>query len=415
MANLIEALKETNRWWSGQLELDYKDREIYPDLRRFLPERQIIALTGLRRVGKTTLMLRLAKEWAGPRENVVYFSFDDFRDVRIADVLKAYSELMGKDLDEGAYLILLDELQKVRGWEEQVKRIYDNRRNFKIIISGSESLFIRKGSRESLAGRFFEFRVGQLSFREFLGFRGAEVKNMRLQEAELAALFRRYLLTNGFPELIDSDVQVIRKYLKEGIIQKAVYRDIPQIMPVGEPAIMESILNIIMKDPGQMLNMEELAGEMGISRQTVSLYLDYLEKSYLIRKLYNFSASARKTERKLKKYYPAIISPDLIEKSEWGKVIETAAVVSSGAEFFWRDAYKREVDIVLAGKELLPIEVKSGKAETKNLLFFMEKFKAGRGFVLTTEEEDNIVSSGRKITVVPLWKWLLQSQSSKKD
>ena len=61
--NIIEALKQTNKWWKGKFVLDYKNREVYNQIRKFLPERQIIALTGLRRVGKTTLMLKIVKDY----------------------------------------------------------------------------------------------------------------------------------------------------------------------------------------------------------------------------------------------------------------------------------------------------------------------------------------------------------------
>jgi uncharacterized protein len=401
---LKDALIETNKWWTGKFTLDYKEREIYPELEKFFAERQILALIGMRRVGKTTLMLRLAQNWiesGHDAKRLLYFSFDDFRNVRIDEVLDAYTKLMEVDLGSGKYLILLDELQKVDGWAEQLKRIYDNKKNIKIIISGSESLFIRKGSRESLAGRFYEFQIGPLTFKEFLAFRGVEVKNLNLQEKELSALFRKYILCNGFPEIIDSEETVIKKYLKEGIIEKAVYRDIPQIMPVSEPAILESLFKLIMTAPGQMSSMGELAGELGISRQTVSQYLDYLEKSFLIKKLYNFSGNARKTERKLKKYYPTVF----LKGIEEGALLETAAVLGCNAEFFWRDPSKREVDIVLDGR---PIEVKSGKIETNNLLYFMEKYGVNEGFVLTWELEEKIGPKGKHVIVKPLWKWLLE-------
>jgi hypothetical protein len=409
MTNITEALRETNKWWSGKFELEYKERELHDELKSYLPERQIIALTGMRRVGKTTLMLRLAEDWVqkNGQKNLLYFSFDDFRDVSITDVLKSYADLMDMDLDNGNYLILLDELQKIKGWEEQVKRIYDNHRNFKIIISGSESLFIRKGSRESLAGRFFEFKVNPLTFKEFLQFKRVRAENIKLQEQELSFLFKRYLLTNGFPEIIDSKKEVVEKYLKEGIIEKAIYRDIPSIVPISEPAILESLLNIVMKDPGEIINMEELAGELGISRQTVSLYLDYLEKSFLIRKLYNFSKNARKTERRLKRYYPAIIGPTLVEKGDWSKVLETAAVLSLGAEFFWRGAHKREVDIILTEEDVVPVEIKSGKIETSNINYFMDKYKLKNGYILTKEKESELTLEGKHISIMPLWKWLL--------
>ncbi|MCX7766754.1 MAG: DUF4143 domain-containing protein [Candidatus Sumerlaeia bacterium] len=147
----------------------------------------------------------------------------------------------------------------------------------------------------------------------------------------------------------------------------------PQNFPVRDVEILENLFNIILADPGEMINLINLANEIGVSRQTTSLYLDYLEKSFLVKKLYNFSRSIRKTFRKLKKYYPAIISPKLIEQGAWGKVLETAMVLQRNADFLWRDAYKNEVDIVLTNKHIFPIEVKSGeKIDTRSLERFMK-------------------------------------------
>jgi len=71
-----------------------------------------------------------------------------------------------RSFTEGKYLLLLDEIQKVSNCDDQLKRIYDvSRKNIKIIVSGSESLLIRKKSKETLAGRMFDFKVEPLSFK----------------------------------------------------------------------------------------------------------------------------------------------------------------------------------------------------------------------------------------------------------
>ena len=129
-----------------------------------------------------------------------------------------------------------------------------------------------------------------------------------------------------------------------------------------------------------------------------------MEKSFLNRKLYNFSKNVRKTERKLKKYYPAIMS----SKVERGKMLETAMVLRLDAEFFWRDVYKNEVDIVLNHDKVVPVEVKSGKVEIRGLLRFMEKFKVKKGFVVSLKEEKKIKQKGKLIEVIPAWKFLLE-------
>jgi len=173
---IIEALEDSNKWWRGKFEIEFKPREIYEEIKHFLKSRQIIALTGLRRVGKTTIILKIAEEYTKKidAKNILYFSFDDFRNVQIRDIMNIYARVMDKDFNIGHYLLLFDEIQKLENWEEQVKRVYDNFKNIRLILSGSESLFIRKKSRESLAGRFFEFKVKPLNFREYLNFKGIQ-------------------------------------------------------------------------------------------------------------------------------------------------------------------------------------------------------------------------------------------------
>lgn len=409
--NIIEALKETNKWWKNTFRFEYKNREIYTRIRKFLTTKQILALTGLRRVGKTTLMLKIIQDKLDSgfdKENIVYFSFDDFMNIKIKEVVNAYARLMNKNLDKGNYLFLFDETQKIEGWEEQIKRIYDNYSNFKIIISGSESLFIRKKARESLAGRFFEFKVNLLSFTEFLNFKDIKIKNISLYKEELIKAFNEYILCNGFPEIINSDNEIIQKYTKENIIERTIYKDIPQIFPIRDVAILENIFNIILFDPGEIINLNSLAKDLNTSRQTVSIYLDYLEKSFLIRKVYNFSKNIRKTERKLKKYYPAIISYKLIQKEEFGKILETAMVLQLGAEFFWRDVYKHEVDIILVKNKIIPVEIKSGnKFDVRSLLIFMEKFRIKKGFIISLDKERKIRQKGKLIEIIPVYKFLM--------
>ena len=173
------------------------------------------------------------------------------------------------------------------------------------------------------------------------------------------------------------------------------------------------MLNIIMDEPGQVINIQEIAKELQVSRRTASKYLSYLEWSFLSIKLYNFSRSRRKTERKLKKYYPALIAPEILFKDDRfyrSQVFEWLMVKLFGAEFFWRDAYKNEVDMVLGKKVAIPVEVKYGKIDVHGLLSFMSKFNVDRGYVLSYADEQIIRSGRRIIKVVPAFKALLDKK-----
>ncbi|MBI2138369.1 ATP-binding protein, partial [Candidatus Woesearchaeota archaeon] len=240
-------------------------------------------------------------------------------------------------------------------------------------------------------------------------FRGKKYENKELYREELLREFTGYLCCSGFPEMAGKSPDVVKKYIKELVIEKIIYKDIPAIFHVEEPAILESLYSMILEDPGEIVEIDSVANDLTISRQTASLYLSYLEQSFLIKKLYNYSRNARKTQRKLKKYYPTILSPALVEKSDkFGKVFEAAMVIQLQSDFFWRDTYKNEVDAIkVVDGQVIPVEIKVKDVEVKPLLVFMRKFKIKEGIVLTYEAKGTITKGGFKIEVVPFYEYFL--------
>lgn len=418
MPSIKEILVELNPWWKEKFTLDYKDREILRQIQKFLVLRQILAFTGLRRVGKTTLMLKIIRDSIQSGfspQNITYFSFDEFRDADIRDLIKTFEMMMNKDYKEEKHLLLLDEIQKLEGWEDQLKGIYDAYgQNVKIIISGSESLFIRRKSKETLAGRIFEFKIDPLTFKEFLAFKKIHYKPVEIHERELMRLFNEFTMSLGFPEMVNvKEKEVIKKYIKESIVEKIIYRDVANLYKIKDISFLESLFNILMEDPGQLIEISSLSQHMNITRQTLTNYLKYLEDSFLIRKLYNFSKSRRKVERKLKKYYSAVISPSLLFKEDdhsRSKVFEWLIVNQLNAEFFWRDPYKNEVDIIKAEKKIIPIEIKYGRIEYKGLLAFMRKFKVQEGYIVSFDEEKKQDINGKSVHIIPAYKFLLETE-----
>ncbi|HCS48502.1 MAG TPA: hypothetical protein DIW61_09705 [Candidatus Aminicenantes bacterium] len=222
-------------------------------------------------------------------------------------------------------------------------------------------------------------------------------------------------INSGLPECTSvqclmvgvKDAEIIRKYIKESIVEKVIYRDIPNLFRIKEISVLESLLTLFMDDPGQIIDLASLANDLKISRQTLSLYLSYLEQSFLVRKLHNFAGSRRKVERKLKKIYPAVVSPVLLFKEDdhsRSRVFESSVVNQLNSEFFWRDPYKNEVDVILDGPSPLPIEIKYGKIETGGVRAFMKKFKVSEAIIISRDKEYVQDSRGQKISVVPAFK-----------
>lgn len=408
-----------NPWWKNHLSFDFKQRDISLELDKFIPEPQIIAITGIRRVGKTTYLLsvidKLIKMGTNP-EAILFVSFDELKNQRIRDILEVYEFIIENKKFTKTYLFL-DEIQKLKDWENQIKAIYDEHKlknDLKIFISGSESLFIRKKSKETLAGRIFEFKMNPLSFKEYLNFKNKQYKNIQLYDKELLIDFNNHLLTQGFPEMINyTDYSIFKKYTTE-IIEKIIFGDIAKQFKVTNLQALESITRIISNNPGQLLDQTDLGAEIKVVRQVVSNYLKYLEESYLIKKQYNYSNNFRKTERKLKKYYPTILSPEIILDEDYlskSKVFETFIITQLNSSFFWRDAYKNEVDMIFEkNKQIIPIEIKYGKIETTGLDKFMFNYKIDIGYIISYNTEKEIKKDNKIIYVVPAYKFLLNKE-----
>ena len=412
MTDVKEMLIEFNPWWKKTPFLEFKPRVIYNEIKKFHYLPQMTALTGLRRVGKSTLLLKVIQDAIAGGMNsksILYFSFDEFKDVEINEIVKAFNELTEKDISTEKTILLFDEIQKLKDWENKIKTIYDlYKGKTKIYLSGSESLFVKTKSKETLAGRIFYFEIETLSFKEFLNFKGKKFELIKLYQKELLAEFKNFILCQGFPELVNiTDKQVIQKYLQEGIVEKIIFKDIPTAYSVKDTAILESLLKLIMEEPGQIIDMRTLASQLGTTRQTISNYFSLLERAFLIRKLYNYSSNKRKSERKMKKYYPAIITPRLTFKEDslnQSKVLECMVVNNLNTEFFWRDQYKNEVDIILTEPSLIPVEVKFSETKSKSLELFIKKFNTQKGFIITQNKE---VKTQDKIEVVSAFNYLL--------
>jgi len=406
-------LKETNPWWkeAGFKLEKYSQRDIFAQVEKFLPLPQIIALVGLRRTGKTTLILRIIEIYLKqlPWKNILYFSFDDFSALDIEDIFAAYQDIFPEiNLKKERFLLCFDEIQKLDNWQDKLKRSYDMYPNAKMIISGSESLFIRKGIKESLAGRIFEFKVAQLNFKEYLSFTQNEkfIANMELYEEDLIRAYRYFLKTNGFPELVNvDDGMIIHKYLRETVIDKILFKDIPQLFKVRNVEMAGEILDLIMFSPGRIIDVTSLSRELGLSRQAVSAYLDYLEKAFLIKKVYNFSKNLRRQKRALKKYYPAVIFPQIVEE-KFPVCFENSFIWQSDARFFYRDACQNEVDMVLIdkAKKIIPVEIRSGNIDFKGLKYFLKKYKLKQGLVISLDNQ----RKQENIKIIPFYKYLLE-------
>src|SRR3989344_2671341 len=267
-------LEEFNHWWTSEkvdtdLALPFK-RDIYLEIEKHLDKRFILALVGLRRVGKTTTMYQLIQKLIEAninKTNILFFSFDEVS-VKLSDVLEAYKEIHSKDLRAEKTYIFLDEIQKCEGWENELKKYYDLYPKIKFIISGSESIFIRKKTKETLAGRIFEFNLSTFSFREYLRFNNVEENEFKY-ETKVKPFFKKFAEKGGFPETFSFETDKdFKEYIKSLVVDKIVYKDIPKLFELKDPDFLKVLLELISSNPGMYIDYQSLSRQFEKDRRT---------------------------------------------------------------------------------------------------------------------------------------------------
>jgi predicted AAA+ superfamily ATPase len=408
-----EDVERFNEWWftgkvRGELALPFK-RHAFSRIVQSLGERQILVVTGLRRVGKTTLLYQVVErllETVPPRD-VFYFSFEDAL-FSPKEVLEFYEkQVLRKPFeDAGRVYVFFDEIQYIKGWPGVLKQFYDLYPNLKFIVSGSSSLLLSREAVDKLAGRFFLLELQPLGFAEFLGLKGVEMEESEVFSRRMETYFHDFLRKAGFPEIANWDDEArAAEYIKNSVIDRVSIRDIPLMFRTRDMALMDNILRLILSMPGCILNVNSLSRTWGESKITISNYLRFLETSLLIRSLSNYRPSFLSSSRKLKKYYPAATSLIFAHSKEsfegkMGAVLETYVVNVLGARYYFRSG-KREIDVVLKNGALLPVEVKETVGD-EDLASFSELLKyvgADKGVIVSSSQRIR----ADRIDVVPAY------------
>jgi len=415
---LLERILKQNPWWQGQKieEIrNYKERFLFREIEKYFDDPQMIAILGLRRTGKSVLLLQIIERLLAriSSKRILYFSFDEIlgKDPEIIEkIIDIYeNEILKEDLKH--VYIFFDEINHLENWQVILKRYYNLKRKIKFFVSGSSSIYLKK-TKESLAGRIYEFNLSPLDFDEYLYLKGIDIKDINLERFTLKKELNRYFLSGSLPEIIrESDFSKIKKYINS-VIDKIIFYDIPKVYEVAQPEVLKMILSFIAQKPGMILEYRSLASNLRITYQTVSKYVGYLEKSFLIKLVYNYRGSPVAHARKLKKAYLGsinLVSGFLDSEREFleklPQLAENLVCLHLNTKWFW----KKYVEIDFYFKKI-PIEVKYTEVEPdiKNLLLASKALKSKKIFVITKDIEQKEMKDDIEISYLPLWKFLLK-------
>lgn len=337
------------------------------------PRRFLEVLAGPRQTGKTTLAQQAIEALALPAH---YASADEptLQGRLWIEEQWEVGRLKARQAGKHGALLVLDEVPKVSGWSETVKRLWDEdaarRVPLKVVLLGSSPLLLQRGLTESLAGRFELIRVPHWSFAE-------------MRQA-FGWTLDRFLYFGGYPGSapLVGDRDRWARYILDSLVETTISRDILLLTRVDKPALLRRLFQLGCDYSSQMLSYQKMLGQLQDAGNTTTLahYLELLSGAGMVTGLAKFSGQRvrqRGSSPKLQVLNTALMTAqaplDLAgarrDREFWGRLVESAVgahLVNSAAGTkvevcYWRDR-NREVDFVLsAGRRVVAIEVKSGR------------------------------------------------------
>ena len=378
---LEEAFYRYNPWWEEKYLFEgLIERELVLSiLKKQLSSRQIVFLTGLRRVGKTSLLRLLIKslisvQKINPRD-IFYVSLDDYQisKLSIIDLIEKYRKIHKIPFKQKIYLFL-DEIVYQENFELQLKNLYDSQ-NMKIYASSS-SASILKSKKPFLTGRNFIIEVLPLDFEEYLNFK--QIKISKSDHGLQETYFEDYMKTGGLPEYV---LYQEIEYLKE-LVDDIIYKDIVALHGVKDPSLLKELFLLLMERVGKIASINKLARILKISPDTVKRYLQMFADTYLIYLVPRFG----KTNENIlapKKIY----SCDLGVKTffsgfrDKGSLFENYVylkIKNKNPHYVYHDGL--EIDFITKEKTLIEVKYKDEIKEKQKVFF--DKFKAKKKILI---------------------------------
>lgn len=348
------------------------------------PRRRIQIVMGPRQVGKSTMVGQFVDQAEVPCD---FFAADGVSRFDISWIANRWQESRLKmDIHgEAERILIIDEIQKIDNWSEQVKKEWDEDtragRNLKVILLGSSRVLLQKGLEESLEGRFETLKMGFWEWPEMRDAFGFSID--------------QFIYFGGFPGLAPdvSDEDRWRDLMEDTIISPILSRDILEVDEIRNPSLLRQVFEIACMESAKELSLTKMQGTMNNGTvPTIKTYLDILNKTMTVCPLQKYSPSEIKEKQSVPKmqvynngfrnrYGLYTFTQARTNPAEWGRQVESAvgaflanrSVLDSFELLYWRNDKKQECDYVLKkGQALVAIEVKSGRADD---ISGFEKFK----------------------------------------
>lgn len=351
--------------------------------------RKIVLLFGARQTGKTTLCNLLLLEMPG---RILKINGDE---IKYSELLSSRDFSKMKLLLEGYDVLFIDEAQRIPDIGINLKIIYDNMPDLKMLVTGSSSFELANQVTEPLTGRTSTLKMMPFSLQEMK-------QNMSI--FDIQQRLEEFMLYGLYPEITHYANSVEKeKYLME-LSSSYLYKDILELSNIRNSSKISNLLKLLAFQIGQEVSLNEIGQSLGMSQETVSNYIDLLEKSFIVFRLSGFSRNLRKEIAKRDKIYfwdlgvrNCIIQnfAPISSRTDLGEMWENLIVTErlkylinnqiTANSYFWRTYTGAEIDYVEEKNgKLFAYEIKYSKIRNQAPQTWVENY--GDNFKCITKD-----------------------------
>ncbi len=431
---IIETLLLWN-FWDKEIDTGVPRDEYLTRLKKYSSTDEVVAVTGVRRCGKSTILLQFLAELFNaqtPRKNTLYVNLEDpnfynfLRVDLLNEIWQAYKDYLNPT---GTVYLVLDEAQKIKGWEHWARSLYDRKEKVKIFVTGSNTELLSGEFATALTGRHFELSVKPLSFSEFIRFKGLRINADKLWKVQKGHDLKRfsleYLKIGGFPKAVITSDELVRKELLTQYFNDILTKDIVERYKIKDIAKLKNLAFFYSANFTRSLSFNKVKklADFALSLDSIHRFSRYMEEAFLVYFLQRFSYSLKNQMHAQRKVYfvdnGMHNSAAFKFSKDQGKLLENA--VFQRLTTAYKEVYyfceKKEVDFVckdgLKIKELINVcysleDKETLMREESALLEGMKYFKLKQSKIIVAEgEARGWKKEGLAIDVIPFYQWAL--------
>ncbi len=304
-------LIEQNKHWKNETYTSVERKKL-TKLIDYLPLKQIITITGMRRCGKSTLVKQAINHLISNNvevENILFINLEHpyFLEYKhdanfLNTIYDEYLKLMDP---KGKVYCVFDEIQYFDNWQVYVKSKYENS-DIKFIITGSNSSMLSNDLNTLLSGRSLNIHLDTFSFSEFLAYKNIDYHDefsLIANKIDIARAKDEYLLWGGFYEIFEIDDTLIKQELLVSYAKNIIYQDIVPRYNIRNSEVVERLFFYLLSTASGVLNYTTLSKTFDVSDKTIKEYINYFEDTFMLKRIDKFHSKPKEKIKSSKKVY----------------------------------------------------------------------------------------------------------------